>query len=294
MSLETVITELVGIMTEASTLFIVSAGLTLVFGGLRLINMAHGSFYMVGALGTTTAVAAFGAGGSAGFWLALILVPIAVAALGAGVEAGILRRIYGKEDLAQLLATFALLLVLGDVSLRLWGSDVRTLSPPAVVAGRFRPAGAVVPEYNLVVIAVALVVGAGLWLLLGRTATGWRIRAATQDPESLAVGGTNLTLLRTGVFALGAALAGIGGAAIAPLVGVGPGMDTQIIVSAFIVTVVGGLGSIAGAALGALAIAAVETLGTLWVPGYASSAGYIVMILVLAVRPWGLFGTPER
>ena len=294
MNIETVITESVSILTDASTLFIVSAGLTLVFGGLRLINMAHGSFYMIGALGTTTAVAAFGIGGSAGFWLALLVVPVAVAALGAGVEVTVLRRIYGKEDLAQLLATFALLLVFGDLGLRLWGSDDRTLSPPGAVGGRFHLDGAVVPQYNLVVVAVAAVVGAGLWLLLGRTTVGWRIRAATEDPESLAVGGTNLALLRTGVFALGAALAAIGGAAIAPLEAVGPGLDTQIIVSAFIVTVVGGLGSIQGAALGALVIATVETLGTLWVPSYASSAGYIVMILVLAVRPWGLFGTPER
>jgi branched-subunit amino acid ABC-type transport system permease component len=115
-----------------------------------------------------------------------------------------------------------------------------------------------------------------------------------EDPETLAVGGTNLPLLRTGVFALGAALAGLAGAAIAPLESVGPGLDTQIIVAAFIVTVVGGLGSVAGAALGAVVIATVEGLGTLWVPSYASSAGYLVMILVLAVRPWGLFGTPDR
>ena len=294
MNTETVITELVGILTSASTLFIVSAGLTLVFGGLRMINLAHGSFYMIGALATTSLVGWLGLGGSDGFWIALLVVPAGVALLGTGVEAGILRRLHGKEHLAQLLATFALLLVFGDLGLRLWGSQDRTVDPPSAVAGRFHLAGAVVPRYNLVVVGLALVVAVGLWLLFGRTVTGWRIRAATEDPETLEAGGTNLALLRTGVFALGAALAGIGGVAIAPLEGVGPGTDTEIIVAAFIVTVVGGLGSVLGAALGSLVIAAVETLGTLWVPGYASSAGYVVMILVLAVRPWGLFGTPER
>lgn len=293
MNLATVVTELVSILTDAATLFVVSAGLTLVFGALRLINMAHGSFYMIGALATTTVVGTFG-GGWPAFLFALIIVPIGVAALGGVVEAGVLRRVYGKEHLAQLLATFALFLVFADLSLRVWGSDDRTLSPPHALAGRFQVAGATVPQYNLVVMGVALLVGIGLWLLLSRTATGWRVRAAVEDPESLAVGGTNLALLRTGVFALGVGLAALGGAVIAPLEGVGPGMDTQIIVAAFIVTVIGGLGSVVGAALGAIVIGAVETLGTLWVPTYASSATYVVMIVVLAVRPWGLFGTPER
>jgi branched-subunit amino acid ABC-type transport system permease component len=292
-NLETVVTELVGILTDASTLFVVSAGLTLIFGALRLINMAHGSLFMIGALATSTVVAAVGAG-SAGFWTALILCPVGVAVLGAGVEIGVLRRIHGREHLTQLLATFALYLVFADLCQRLWGTADRTVAPPAAVSGRFLLAGATVPEYNLVVIGLALLVGAGLWLMLRKSALGWRIRAAVEDPESLAAGGTNLSLLRTGVFALAAGLAGLGGAAIAPLESVGPGLDTQIIVAAFIVTVVGGLGSVLGAALGALVIATAETLGTLWAPTYASSMGYLVMILVLAVRPWGLFGTPER
>jgi branched-subunit amino acid ABC-type transport system permease component len=288
--MDTLVTETVSILTNAAMLFVVAAGLTLVFGALRLINMAHGSLFMIGAL--IAASIASAVGGAWGFAAAVLAAAAGSALLGSSVEVGVLRRLHHREPLAQLLATFALVLVFADLAERVWGSSDRSVTAP--VAGRFHLAGATVPEYDLVVVGIAVLVALGLWLLLGRTATGWRIRAAVEDPESLAVGGTNLPLLRTGVFALGAGLAGLAGAAIAPLESVGPGLDTQIIVVAFIVTVVGGLGSVLGAAAGAVAIAAVESLGTLWVPSYASSAPYFVMILVLAVRPWGLFGTPER
>lgn len=288
--MDTFVTETISILANAAMLFVVAAGLTLVFGALRLINMAHGSLFMIGAL--TAASLATGFGGPWGFALAVLAAVAVCAGLGAGVEIALLRRLHGREPLAQLLATFALVLVAADLAQRVWGTSDRTVAAP--LTGRLSLFGAAVPEYDLVVVGIAALVATGLWLMLARTSTGWRIRAAVEDAESLAVGGTNLPLLRTGVFALGAALAGLSGAAIAPLESVGPGMDTEIIVSAFIVTVVGGLGSVLGAALGAVAIATVEGLGTLWVPTYASSAGYLVMIVVLAVRPWGLFGTPER
>lgn len=291
MRLATVIIEAIGVLTSASTLFVVAAGLTLVFGALRLINIAHGSFYAYGALIATTIIAA---ATGAGFWLALVAAPLCVAAIGVVVEAAVLRRTYAREHLTQLLATFALFLIFGDIALRLWGTASRTVSPPAALTGQLALAGATVPEYDFVVIGVAVLTGTGLWLLLSWTALGWRIRAAVADPETLAAGGTNLRALRTGVFALGSALAGLAGAVIAPLQAVGPGLDSQIIVAAFIVAVVGGLGSVPGAALGALIIGLFETLGTLWVPAWAPVSIYVVMIIVLAVRPSGLLGAPER
>lgn len=291
MHLAAVITELAGAITDASSLFLVSAGLTLVFGALRIINMAHGSFYMYGAAVATTVIAA---APQLGFWLALAISPLVAAALGAAVEVAVIRRIYDREHLTQLLATFAVFLALADIGQRLWGTNERTVSPPAILAGRVTVLGASLPDYNLLVVLVAVVTGAALALLLSRTVTGWRIRAAVEDPESLAAGGTNLRLLRTCVIALGAALAGLGGAIISPLQAVGPGMDAQMIVAAFIVTVIGGLGSVAGAAIGALIIGLVETAGTLWLPSLASTGIYLVMIVVLAVRPTGLLGAPER
>ncbi len=288
--MDTFVTEAFSILTNAAMLFVVSAGLTLVFGAQRLINMAHGSLFMLGALIAASVASALA--GAWGFTAEVLAAAAGAATVGAGVEAGVLRRLHQREPLAQLLATFALVLVFADLAQRVWGSSDRSVTAP--VAGRLRLAGAAVPAYDLIVIGIAGLVALGLWLLLARTATGWKVRAAVEDPESLAAGGTNLALVRTSVFALGAGLAGLAGAAIAPLESVGPGLDTQIIVAAFIVTVAGGLGSVLGAALGALVIATVEGLGTLWVPSYASSAPYLVMILVLAVRPWGLFGTPDR
>lgn len=291
MNSSTVVTDLVGVLTTASSLFIVATGLTLVFGALRLINIAHGSFYMYGAFLATTLVDRFPHGG---FWIALVVAPLVVAAMGVAVEVVVLRRLYRREHLTQLLATFALLLVFADIALRLWGKGVRGIEPPSIAQGAFHFAGAAVPRYNMVIVAVAVLVGLGLWLLLARTRLGWRIRAVVDDPEVLSSSGTNVPLILTGVFGLGALLAGLSGVIIAPQQAVAPGMDAQIIVAAFIVAVIGGLGSITGAAVGSLVIGVAQTLGAVWAPSWASTFIYVLMILVLAVRPWGLFGTPER
>jgi len=290
MDLSSFVTHGVGALSTASSLFIVAAGLTLVFGAMRLINLAHGSFYMYGAYLATTLTAW---NSHAGFWIALIASPLLAAAMGIGVEVGVLRRLYAKEHLTQLLATFALLLIFADLALRLWGKSVRGVSAPPIVRGNFGLAGARVPTYDMVVIGAAIGVGVGLWLLLSHTTLGWKIRAVVDDPEVLAASGVNVQMLYTGVFALGALLAGLSGVIIAPQQAVEPGMDTQIIVAAFIVTVIGGLGSITGAAIGALVIGIVETVGAVWAPSWASTFIYLLMILVLTVRPWGLLGTPE-
>ncbi len=289
--MRTVIIDGIGVLSTAGTLFIVSAGLTLVFGAMRLINIAHGSFYMYGAFGVATLA---GAASGLRFWAAVLASAVMVALLGVVAEAGIMRRIYDKEHLTQLIATFGLFLILADLALHLWGNSSRTVSLPAAVAGHLTVAGATFPSYDLVIIGAAIVVGAGLWGLLQRSALGWRIRAAVEDPESLQAGGTNLRRLRTGVFALGAFLAGLSGALIAPQVAVAPGLDSAIVVSAFIVAVIGGLGSVVGAALGAVIIGAAETLGTVVAPSWASTFIYLAMIVVLVARPSGLLGVPER
>jgi branched-subunit amino acid ABC-type transport system permease component len=246
---------------------------------------------MYGAFGVATLA---GAASGLRFWAAVLASAVMVALLGVVAEAGIMRRIYDKEHLTQLIATFGLFLILADLALHLWGNSSRTVSLPAAVAGHLTVAGATFPSYDLVIIGAAIVVGAGLWGLLQRSALGWRIRAAVEDPESLQAGGTNLRRLRTGVFALGAFLAGLSGALIAPQVAVAPGLDSAIVVSAFIVAVIGGLGSVVGAALGAVIIGAAETLGTVVAPSWASTFIYLAMIVVLVARPSGLLGVPER
>jgi branched-subunit amino acid ABC-type transport system permease component len=278
-------------MTEASSLFIAAAGLTLVFGAMRIINLAHGSLYMYGAY-LVSAIAGAAVGGR--FWLALVAAPVAAAGIGAAMEVTVLRRVYEKEHLVQLVATYALFLILADLALRFWGTAPRAVSVPSLLGGSVAVGSGKFPVYDLFAIGVAIAVGLSMWTLLQRTALGWRIRAAVEDPETLASSGTNVPLLSTTVFTLGALMAGLAGAIAAPMQSLVPGLDASIIVAAFIVAVIGGLGSVAGAAIGAVIIALFDTAGVLWAPKWQSAFIYLAMIAVLAVRPWGLLGTPEH
>ncbi len=292
MSLSNDAITLLAAMTEASSLFIAAAGLTLVFGAMRIINIAHGSFYMYGAFLVTTLVGATSAGNR--FWLALALAPLLAAGMGVVVEVGLLRRVYRRDHLVQLVVTYALFLVLADVAQRIWGTDARSVTAPAVLGGSIQIGATSFPVYNLFAIGVAVLVGLLMWGLLQRTPLGWRIRAAVEDPETLATSGTNVPLLSTTVFAIGTLLAGLAGAVSSPLQSVSPGLDASIIVQAFIVAVLGGLGSVTGAAIGAVVIGLFDSAGVLWAPSWEPAFIYVAMIAVLAVRPWGLLGKEER
>lgn len=285
-----IVIQLLSGLTTAATLFIVASGLTLVFGAMRVINFAHGSYYMYGAFLAVTVV--HGAG--ARLWLALLVAPLAVGLLGAATEVLVIRHLYNREHLTQLLATFALLLIFADVALWIWGGSFRSAPRPPLLSGKMSIGSASFPVYNLFVIAVAVVIGALLWFLLQRTTVGWSIRAAAEDRETLAATGVNVRRLFTLVFALGALLAAVAGVVVAPLVTVAPGMDVGILVSTFIVAVIGGLGSVPGAALGALILGLFEAGGVLWAPEWASAFPYLAMIVVLVIRPWGLLGVAER
>jgi branched-subunit amino acid ABC-type transport system permease component len=277
-------------LTEASSLFVASAGLTLVFGAMRIINIAHGSFYMYGAFLVTTLAAA----GGGRFWLALAVAPLAVAGIGAVVEVSVLRRVYRRDHLVQLVVTYALFLIFADLALHWWGSQARSVATPSLLSGSVPIGSGRFPVYDLFAIGAVIAVGLGMWVLLQRTALGWRIRAAVEDPETLATSGTNVPLLSTTVFAIGALLAGVAGAVASPLQSISPGVDGSIIVAAFIVAVIGGLGSVTGAAIGAVIISLFDTGGVLWAHSWEPAFIYLAMIVVLTLRPWGLLGTPER
>ena len=291
MTLPDAVVTFLSAMTEASSLFIAAAGLTLVFGAMRIINIAHGSFYSYGAFLVTTIV---GATTGARFWLALAATALAVGAIGAAVELTVLRRVYRRDHLVQLVVTYALFLILADVALHLWGTQARSVPPPSLLSGSVAIGSGSFPGYDLFAIGAAIVTGLAVWALLQRTALGWRIRAAVEDPELLAAGGTNVPLLYTTVFTIGGLLAGLAGAIGSPLQSVSPGLDASIIVSAFIVAVIGGLGSVAGAALGAAVIGLFDTVGVLWAHSWEPAFIYLAMIAVLALRPWGLLGAQER
>jgi branched-subunit amino acid ABC-type transport system permease component len=289
--MDTFVIELSGTLNAAASLFLASAGLTLIFGAMRVINLAHGSFYMYGAF-LVTSLVGFSTGTR--FWWSIPLAAVGVAAIGAATEYGLIRHVYGKEHLTQLLVTYALFLIFADLGQRIWGTQSRSVLVPLSFLGSATIGGAQVPKYDAIVVGSALTVGLALWLLLKRTPLGWRIRAAVDDPELIEAGGVDLQWLFTIVFTIGAFLAGLGGAVIAPQIAVTPGIDGSIIVGAFLVTVIGGLGSVGGAAIGAVLIGASQTAGTLIVPSWSSAFPYLAMIAVLAVRPTGLFGTADR
>ncbi len=296
------VVQLLNGLAGASSLFLVAAGLSLIFGVTRIVNFAHGSFYMVGIYVAYSMVGWLGTG--LGFWPALLLAALAVGVLGAVVEMVLLRRIYRAPELFQLLATFALVLVLRDGVLWLWGAE-ELLGPRAPgLSGSVVILGRQFPAYDLFLIVVGPVVLGLLWLLLNRTRWGTLVRAATQDREMVSALGVNQAWLFTAVFALGAMLAGLGGALQLPREPANLEMDLHTIGAAFVVVVVGGMGSIPGAYVAALLIAELKAiciwLGLVDVFGIPVSFSkltlvveFLVMAAVLVLRPWGLMGRPQ-
>jgi len=303
MTFSSLAVQLINGLADASAMFLVAAGLSLIFGVTRIVNFAHGSFYMLGVFIAYTLVSLIGASG-VGFWSAVLLSACVVALLGALVEITILRRIYRAPELFQLLATFAVVLVLKDAALYLWGPEDLFGPRAPGLAGSVEFLGRRLPQYDLVLIVIGPVVLGLLWLLLNRTRWGTLIRAATQDREMAGALGINQSWLFTGVFALGCFLAGLGGALQGPRIPATLALDLETIGNAFVVVVVGGMGSIGGAFLAALLIAEIKALcvafGQVSIAGVVVSlskltlvAEFLVMALILVLRPWGLLGKPQ-
>jgi branched-chain amino acid transport system permease protein len=284
----------VGGLANAAYLFIVTAGLSLVFGALRIINMAHGSLYMIAAF--VTVVVANRLGASFGFWTGLLLAVILTGVIGAVIEILVLRRIYREEHLVQLLGTYALSLMAAGAVRLFFGASYRTVRPPDIVSGSLNIGGFRYSGYAVFMISSAILIAVGVYLLLYRTALGRNIRAAVSDPELLNVSGVNVSRLYTTVFVIGAGLAALGGAIVAPSQAVGASMDTDVLVLAFAISVIGGLGSIVGTAVGALIVGEVISFGlnNQYTNQFAIAFVFIIMAAVLTVRPWGLFGRPEQ
>lgn len=278
-------------LTAAMFLFIVASGLSVVFGVLRVLNFAHGSFYMLGAYLSWQITQSLGAA-TGSFWLSVLGAATCVALLGGLVERFLLRRLYGREDLYQLLLTYALVLILGDAARIAWGTQQLAMPRPAGLAGSFELFGAIVPYYNFFIILLGPMIAVACWLLLSRTGIGRMIRAAAYDREMLAALGADVGRLYMLVFMGGSFLAGLGGALVTPVRSIVPGMDVSIIVEAFIVVVIGGLGSFWGTFLGALIFGQVLAFGILVLPGFSIFAVFALMAIVLIVRPAGLLGRP--
>lgn len=282
-------------LASASNLFLIACGLSIIFGVTRIVNFAHGSFYMLGAYFAFSVTARLmpALGDALGFWLALPAAALGVGLFAVVMELLLLRRIYRSHELFQLLATFGVVLIVQDAVPAIWGPE-ELFGPRApgfssfVVILGFR-----FPEYQLVLIAAGPLVLGALWLLFNRTRWGTLVRAATQDREMVGALGVNQSVLFTGVLFLGGALAGLAGALQMPVEPANPFMDINIIAEAFVVTVIGGMGNVLGAFLAALIIAQLQAFGILILPESTLVLPFLVMALVLVVRPWGLLGKPE-
>lgn len=284
-------------------LFLTAAGLTLIFGVMGLINLAHGSLYMIGAFAAAGVLAASGS-----FAMAVLAAVVSAALAGAIVEIVVIRRLYTKDHLDQVLATFALILIFSEGTRWIFGSFPLYLDIPSVLSGSVNlPGGIVYPLYRLTLIVIGLGVALGLWWLIERTRLGIQIRAGENDREMIAALGVDISKLYTMVFALGAGLAGLAGALVGAIQSVQVGMGEPVLILAFVVIVIGGIGSIRGAFWGAVLVGLTHTLGSVFLPKFfelfltpsaardtgsalATMSVYIVMSGILIWRPTGLFG----
>ena len=267
-------------------LFMVAAGLTLIFGVLKIVNFAHGTFYMLGAY---IAYSAFMFTGS--YVLGVLAGGLGMAIFGVIFERVLISRVYGANVLMQLLICYAVVLICDDLVKIVWGPDFYAMGmPPAFQVPPLFIAGGVVPPFYIMLILVALAIGGGLSLLLGLTRIGKIIRAAAHNPNMVSALGINTTLLYSLVFAVGGMLAGLAGGLAAPVRSLTPGMGFSILIESFIVTVIGGMGSIGGALIAALVLGLIRSFGTIGFPLFTEGLMYIAMIIILVFKPSGLFG----
>ena len=273
-------------------LFLIAAGLSIIFGTLKVLNLAHGSIYMTGSFlcyGLTSLLSQI----PGAFWWALVFTPILVALLGGLIEIFLLRRIYDQEMLYQYILTFALILIIGDACKFIFGVGYQTVAAPWPVNGKVFILGLSFPVYNLFLIGCGFGVFLGLLALMRYTALGRNVRAVTYNREMANALGINVPKVYTGVFILGSYLAGLAGTLMPPMSVVALGSDMAVIIECFIIVVIGGLGSLPGAFLGAIILGLLNAFGIYIIPKLAVAFAFMLMIVVLIIRPWGLLGKPE-
>ncbi|MGB6103128.1 MAG: branched-chain amino acid ABC transporter permease [Pusillimonas sp.] len=287
------VTSISCVVTQTSTglivgalLFLVAAGLTLIFGVLGVINFAHGSLYMLGAYMGLTAYRVFDS-----YFLAVVLAGLGVALFSVVFERLFMRRVYNADVLMQLLVCYAFILILDDVVKLVWGAEFQSMGmPEAFQVPPLFIGGGIVPVFYLVLMGVAALIAVVLWYVLKHTRTGKVVRAAAHNPTMTSALGLNTHLIYAGVFACGGLLAGMAGALAAPVRSMSPGMGFSILIESFIVTVIGGMGSVSGALVGALLIGMVRSFGSIGFPDFVEGLMFVAMVLILVLRPGGLMG----
>src|SRR5579884_1678640 len=278
------VTESVNALSQAALLFFLGGGLIIIFRIMRIVNFAHGTFYMLGAF------IGYSAARLGGFWLALAVAPVMVGAVGVLFELGILRRLYRRDESIFLMVTFGLALVLTDLIRLGWGPEALQVEPPALLSGIVMLMDEPFPVYRLFLAGAGIVVAVAIWQFLERTRLGLLIRATSQNAEMVHALGVDVSLVRSAVFGIGCGLAGLGGVLAAPLLTASIGMAAEMIIDAFVIVIIGGMGSFLGSLLGAVLVAFVQVFGEYYLPDLALAFMYLLMLLVLVVRPGGLLG----
>ncbi|HMM09859.1 MAG TPA: branched-chain amino acid ABC transporter permease [Paracoccus solventivorans] len=280
-------------LSLAMNLFIIAAGLTLIFGVLRIVNFAHGAFYMVGAYIALSILRVTG-DTNLGFLLGVLGAGALMGAMAFVVERGLLSRLYDKEHMLQLLFTFALVLVIKDLVKMIWGSGQYSIGAPPFLRGAVNLGISHYPKYALFLCVMGPIIAVAIWFFMERTRWGRILRAAREDRVMLNALGTDVKLVYSGVFVTGASLAAMGGALAAPRSAVDPGMDSLVIIDAFIIVIIGGLGSLLGSFVGALILGFLTVMGSIYLKEWVIVASYVMMVVILLVRPWGLFGKADE
>lgn len=274
-------------LSRSTLLFVIAAGLSLIFGLMGIVNFAHGVLY---ALGGYVGVVIFTAFGS--FWTAMLVVPVLIGLLGMAMEFGTIRPLYGRDPIYGILLTFGLAIVVEEAIFLIWGPGPQQFSAPEFLRGPIEIFGTFYPRYRLFVMAFGVVVGIALWLFLQRTRIGMIVRAGNLDSQMVEAMGINVRRVFTAMFGVGVGLAALGGIIAGPVFGVYPTMGTSVLIEAFIVVVVGGLGSIRGSLVGALIVGVSQSIGSTYFSEYVSILLFGLMIVVLLIRPYGIYGQP--
>lgn len=284
-----IVAQCLNAFSQAAILFFIACGLTLIFGIMRIINFAHGGLFMVGAYVGYSTVAYTGS-----FWLSLLIAPITVAAIGGIFEKVFLSKLYVRQDAgAYLMLTFGLSIILAQAVHLIWGPQPRSVAIPDLLRGVVVILNQPFPIYRLFLIAIGATAAIALWQFLERTRAGLLIRAVSQNAEMVHALGTDVALVRTGIFMLGCAIAALGGVLSAPLVTAFLGMGSTVIIDAFVIVIIGGMGSFLGSIVGSLLVAFVQVFGAYYFQDMALAIIYLLMLLVLIVRPGGLLGKEQ-
>jgi branched-chain amino acid transport system permease protein len=284
MAVTTLLMYILNGLAYGMLLFMIAAGLAIIFGLMNIVNLAHGAFYLAGVYIAYSFVKI-----GLGFWLSLLVSVIIVAILGMLMEKLLLERVYGKE-LEQVLLTFGLSFIFADMVKWFWGTSPMTLPVPQVFDFSMNLGVMMFPAYRIFVIFIGCLLAVFLWYMENKTRVGAMIRAGVDDREMLAALGINIKVVFTFIFAVGAALAGISGVLGGPIMGMYVGIDSEILISSLVIVVVGGLGTWKGAFIGAIIIGVVDTLGRVWFPSFTMAMIFAIMIIILLIRPNGLFG----